>query len=249
MNDADAPDVTSWRGSPMAASLAALLAVTVSASGQAVAQPEAIPSGSSAVEGWAAALGVRVSGGFPLGNIGRVNPTDQQPLALGDVATHAVLVGPELGIVGPSLRATVFGELGWLGSRAQALGCSDATPSGSPACGARLVRIGLQVERFFAPPEASRRPWLGAGAGYEWLSLHGPATNPLGVPTGRTIGGFELLRLSAGVDAGGPRARLGPFLGLSFGRYHSSEVARPEVHAWLLFGLRFTFASPFRTAQ
>jgi hypothetical protein len=98
-------------------------------------------------------------------------------------------------------------------------------------------------------PDARIAPWVGLGAGYEWATIAQEGR----IMSRATVRGPEYANLRGGADFPvAPGLRLGPFFGLSFGRYESASftglVATPaptftmtEVHEWLVVGARGTY--------
>ena len=88
-------------------------------------------------------------------------------------------------------------------------------------CSARVVRIGVQGIYSFNPI-GQLRPFAGVGAGYEWGSLTAEAGDEEVTVSFR---GFELLNLTAGADyVVGPQFAIGPYVGLSVGRYSNTSI-------------------------
>jgi hypothetical protein len=107
----------------------------------------------------------------------------------------------------------------------------------------------LGAELLFHFPQQGFVPWVGVGAGYEWLSL---TASEAGVSATAGANGFEFLMLQAGVDFRlAPQFLLGGFAMLSFTQYGSesaayggndvsTDVTDTAVHEWLVFGVRGT---------
>ncbi|HEV8547754.1 MAG TPA: hypothetical protein VGQ57_01980 [Polyangiaceae bacterium] len=123
--------------------------------------------------------------------------------------------------------------------------------------------MGLEL-LYHTRPERRLDPWLGLGAGYEWLTLTetttGVGTFGLVQPHNQAVGwtshGFEFFNLQVGLDVlvVGPLA-VGPFVTLTvahFRRVNAScsgdcdstgVIADPpdgDVHDWLYGGARTT---------
>ncbi len=130
-------------------------------------------------------------------------------------------------------------------------------PSVASSCSGHDIRVGVEVLYHFSVGGPGADPWIGFGAGYEWLAydLSAP-TNTGGNATGtESVKGIELLNLQAGCSWRlAPTLGLGPFLQLSLGKYTdysysitSNGVAQPEksgsidapkMHEWLQLGVR-----------
>jgi len=107
----------------------------------------------------------------------------------------------------------------------------------------------LGAELLFHFQQQGFAPWVGLGAGYEWLSL---TASEAGISATAGANGFEFLMLQAGVDVRlAPQFSLGAFAMLSFTQYGSestayggndvsSDVTDTSVHEWLVFGVRGT---------
>jgi hypothetical protein len=108
------------------------------------------------------------------------------------------------------------------------------------SCSASVVRLGLEG-LYRIPVEGAFVPWLGMGAGYEWLSMAESGNSG-------SLRGFELLTLQAGADYRiNPYLTLGPFVSFSLAVYNSGsdneasgDVADTSLHEWLQIGLKVT---------
>ena len=136
-------------------------------------------------------------------------------------------------------------------------GSSPNCDSGGWSCSSRVIHAGLQATWRFQV--ASPSPWIGVGAGYEWMDA---VAKYYGSRYEVKARGFELVRLMAGFDlrVGGGLA-VGPYLQWGMGRYHhlenrwidltyhgstGSTAGKPSVeamHFWYTVGLRGTFES------
>jgi hypothetical protein len=120
-------------------------------------------------------------------------------------------------------------------------------------CSVHVIRIGPEFIYHFLPFEKVD-PWIGAGFGYEWLSLS--ASVP-GADLSLTAHGFEFINFQGGVDfLVGSNMGIGPFLSFSLGQYdaqsldcsgagcagvsQSGSIDNKALHEWLVFGARFT---------
>jgi hypothetical protein len=118
------------------------------------------------------------------------------------------------------------------------------------SCSGSDVRLGIEGLFHIPVDEGPFVPWLGLGAGYEWLSLDVSA-NGTDMSTG--FHGFEFVNLQVGVDYRiRPRVSLGPFVSLSLARYDtvtgesggnsgSADIPDKALHEWLQFGMKATF--------
>lgn len=148
----------------------------------------------------------------------------------------------------------VFGAAG-IGLKGEQCRDEDDVPpdeEGAPPVGTKCdapndFRIGVLAILHLSPMTSDVSPWVGLGAGYEWLNI----AETLGRRTFvQTFSGLELLNLQAGVDfTVGSRLRVGPFAHFSLGRYttvsaDTSADASPlpapghALHQWLHFGVK-----------
>jgi hypothetical protein len=85
-------------------------------------------------------------------------------------------------------------------------------------------------------------PWVGLGFGFEWLIL---SESSGGQSANASVGGFDWLVVTSGVDFALGPVRLGPFVGFTMGEYThltSGEVITDKaLHFWVSAGLKFTF--------
>jgi hypothetical protein len=101
--------------------------------------------------------------------------------------------------LGFGLRLGVYGSYGILTGLKE---IPNVDSSGSQ------TRLGLQAH--FTLPLPVVKPWVGAGIGYEWLSV---TTNAAGVESKATLKGLEILNLQAGLQiALLPILSLGPYV-------------------------------------
>lgn len=162
---------------------------------------------------------------------------------LGDVVTGAFPIWLDAGYrVVPSLMIGVYAayEFGNAGSSLSSA-CAD--------CGVHIGRVGLEAHYHFLP---WRRldPWLGAGIGYEALTVDFSAQ---GQDASVTMSGFELLQMQAGLDIAMTRPSdiwfaLGPFVSFALSTYSDASCSGPgtrcdgitdtAMHEWLTLGLR-----------
>lgn len=158
---------------------------------------------------------------------------------LGDLVDGKVPFGVEAAYrFNPLLRAGIFLE----GAPISVTG--DACVGGDP-CGGSDFQLGVDVQLHVAP---FRRvdPWVGLGAGYEWLRVD--ATNFTDdAPDTWRYSGWSFPRLSAGLDiAVSPVVTLGPYVSYDVGRFtqvdQSSagrfDISNQAYHGWLQIGIR-----------
>ncbi len=117
-------------------------------------------------------------------------------------------------------------------------------------CSARGYRLGLQVDYAFKTASAMR-PWIGAGIGYEWLSI---SEDTDGGDVTLSFSGFEFVNLQGGLDwrIGDSKFSIGPFAMLSIGQYSNASIDTPlgddeegiedkKMHQWFQIGVRGRF--------
>jgi hypothetical protein len=113
-------------------------------------------------------------------------------------------------------------------------------------CSARVLRLGVQVDYAFRNVSGAMTPWIGAGVGYEWASVH---QEPDDLDT--RLDGFEFVNLQGGVDWKVGGFSVGPFAMLTIGQYANFEQeglgetitrdTEKALHQWLQVGLRGRF--------
>ena len=154
--------------------------------------------------------------------------------------------------VDAGLRVGSHWFFGAYGNVGYAIPTGSACPTGA-SCSGSDVRVGLEAQyRFLAAPRLE--PWIGVGAGYEWLHL----SESLGRESlDATLHGFELFNVQAGADYRLCKGiSVGPFAALSVGEYtnesvsfssgdgsssRSSTIDNTALHEWLTLGVRGRF--------
>ncbi|HSN92476.1 MAG TPA: hypothetical protein VLS93_14690 [Anaeromyxobacteraceae bacterium] len=196
----------------------------------AIAALPATAAGRGAVE-----LGARMALALPFG--------DAEPGApLADAVSGQLPVWLEV-----SYRFAPRLALGAFGSVAPGLpgdGLSGACDRTGSPCRSLGLRAGLQAT-FELRPGARPAPWIGLGAGVEWLRSSAGSTT-------HVWSGWEWATVQGGASwpVGGVGA-LGPFLAAGLGRYGRRAIAEgggsaafgvsdPAVHAWAQVGVRGT---------
>jgi hypothetical protein len=187
-------------------------------------------------------------------------------LPLGDVDSHHALAGPGNDPLGQTIGSMVpiWIDGGYRWSPRWFVGGFLAFAPGflgsalSSACAARSIdcsvfdlRAGADVQ-YHQAPRKRVDPWLGAGLGYEWLTIGlSQGANPL------WASGFELVNLQAGLDvAVWDRVHIGPFVALTIAEYFwndglpfSKPFSDPAPHEWVVLGVRYTVDLSPRTAD
>jgi hypothetical protein len=201
-------------------------------------------------------LGARVGYGIPLGKA-----DDDSDLS--DGVSGMVPLQLDLGYrVSPafSIGGYVMYGIGFAGDDvSKSCDNADDVPGVDASCTARDVRLGIQGQFHFLPKK-KLDPWLGAGIGYEWLTVGADISGGgREADLSTTAKGFEFINLQGGLDFKvAPGLALGPFLSFSIGQYSSTssscsgnactgittesgDIDDKAAHQWLLLGVRGTF--------
>jgi outer membrane protein W len=116
----------------------------------------------------------------------------------------------------------------------------DCAQSGV-SCSAKDLRLGVNVHYHFSPGQ-SFDPWVGVGAGYEWLTLDASVGS---TSLSQTAGGFEFGNLQLGGDfAVAPNFGIGPFFAVTLAEYNhlsDADLGTKSIHGWLMGGVRGVF--------
>lgn len=104
------------------------------------------------------------------------------------------------------------------------------------SCSITMIRLGIDLRHRFWP-DRQLSPWLGAGMGYEFMSLNSharvlgesPDESLREVVVRTTWQGPEVLHLDAGADVRVGPVFLGPFLSASLARYSSERTSWSEA--------------------
>ena len=113
------------------------------------------------------------------------------------------------------------------------------------SCSAKDLRLGLNVHYHFSPGE-SFDPWVGLGAGYEWLALDESAG---AISVSETATGFEFGNLPARRrflrrPATSPSDRSSPFTLAQYSHLSGpidADLAPKSIHGWVMGGVRGVF--------
>ena len=144
----------------------------------------------------------------------------------------------------PHLFLGAYSSYGFLAPSANA--CKES-------CSGYDLRVGVEAAYHFLPAHRFD-PWVGLGAGYEWMHLAGTADR---ASEALTLQGFELVNVQAGLDyALGRGFKVGPFASFSLGEFEnesvtytsgegqyvsSGSIPQTGYHEWLTFGVRGSF--------
>ena len=170
-------------------------------------------------------------------------------LPFGDLAANVPLSSSFNGFVplGVELGVRYTPALSMLVSFGYSFGLTTNCPAGD-SCSGHQINLGLDL-RYHARPHQTVDPWIGLGAGFEWLgaSESGSFNGDL------TFNGFEYVHVQLGADlAASEKVRVGPFFELGLGQYRSlkasaggasgsADILDKAVHEFLTFGLRVSF--------
>jgi len=184
-----------------------------------------------------AEIGLRTGFAVPFGKIDGTASG-----SLSDLFTGFIPIGIDLGWrFTPNFSAGLAGKY--------AFGITTNCPSGD-RCSGHDVSLGLEL-RYHVQPDQRFDPWVGIGAGYEWLSVSetsGGNTVNVGAD------GFEFVHAQVGADfTVSNNVRIGPFVQLTLGQYKSEnasvnggptrfvDVTNKALHEFLTFGVRVIF--------
>ena len=185
-------------------------------------------------------LGLQVGFGVPQGRL-----NESIPLVLNEVISSVVPIAVDAGYrVDDRIAVGLLFQYGILRFRDAGEACGARTD-----CRGSVISVAAQAT-LHAPVSWPFVPWLRLGGGYEWLRMR---------MTGDFMNAFSDLDLRLRgwmfgfADLGAdhallPRVALGPFVGVSVGRYNFGAYGAPEmpliykrVHGWVVFGVRGAF--------
>jgi hypothetical protein len=171
-------------------------------------------------------------------------------LPFGDIASGAPLSDSFHGFVplGLELGVRYTPELSAAVSFGYAVGLAKNCP-GNSSCSGQEITLGLDF-RYHLLSRDRVDPWVGIGAGFEWLGL---SQTTGGTSADARVNGFEYVHAQMGVDlAASDKVRLGPYVQLGLGEYRSATVSAgglsasgdfvdKALHEFLTLGLRVSF--------
>ncbi len=201
--------------------------------------PAPAPSGAVGPRG-AIELGLRIGYGYPVGNEGAVPGSNNT--SLHDDISGLIPIWIDAGFrPNPNVYLGVFFQYAF------AFVNNDQNPDcaqSGVSCSAKDLRLGLDAHYHFSPGE-SLDPWVGVGAGYEWLVLDESAG---AVSVSETASGFEFVNLQIGGDfAVAPNVGIGPFFAFTLAEYShlggaiDTDLATKSIHGWMMGGVRGVF--------
>jgi hypothetical protein len=186
---------------------------------------------------------LRLGVGFPLGHEGQT-PGDLTNDKLSSDLKAIIPIAIDAGYrISPNVYVGLLFQYGFgIVNSDSTTGCSGTGVS----CSGSDLRLGADLHFHFAPGQ-SFDPWLGVGAGYEWLFLDATAA---GLDVSGTASGFEFGNVQLGGDIPiAPSFAIGPFASFSFGEYSNVSTSQggtsldmtitsKSFHEWLEFGVR-----------
>lgn len=185
-------------------------------------------------------VGLRLGFGYPLGNEGAVAGANNA--SLHDDVSGMIPIWLDAGFrANPNVYVGIFFQYGFtFVNNNQNPDCAQSGVS----CSAKDLRLGINVHYHFSPGE-SFDPWVGVGAGYEWLALDASVGT---VSASATAGGFEFGNLQLGGDfAVAPNFGIGPFFTVTLAEYRhlsgtmDADLATKSIHSWVMGGVRGVF--------
>jgi hypothetical protein len=217
-----------------------------------------LPAPARAAEDVGVELGARVGYGLPLGK------ASDEGDDLSELISGQVPLWLDLGVRANRLFVGGYFQYG-IGMLGDAIDedCEDMEEAAearsglSAGCRVRDVRLGVQLHYHFGKPREAD-PWLGFGAGYEWVTTTAWAEdNDEEVSLDTTGRGFELLNLQGGVDfLLGSSAALGPFFTWTVSQFDKASIScsgecgdledqeididDKSLHHWFIIGARFS---------
>lgn len=179
-------------------------------------------------------FGLRLAYGIPLGEASK--GSDMSDRVLGQIP-----IWLDLGWqFSPKLMLGAYFSYGFIIPSSD---YSDYCDERRADCTLSDMRLGLQAQLSFSPGR-SMDPWLGVGAGYEWLS-NTENDNSL------QVHGWEYIMLQGGLDFGGDSGSsvVGPFVAFTYGTFsrakveagginQSGDIQDTASHSWLFLGVR-----------
>jgi hypothetical protein len=190
---------------------------------------------------------VRLGYAIPIGNATGADTATMMPAdALSNTLSGAVPVVLEAGYrFNKNLSAGVLFQYAFAMIKDNMnTGCG-----GGVSCSGSVIRLGIEgIYRLDV--DGAFVPWLGAGVGYESLSLD---QSMGGQSASASIHGLEFLTLQGGGEYRiAPQMTIGPFASFSLGQYDgvdasgggmniSMSIANKAMHEWLQLGVRGTF--------
>jgi outer membrane protein W len=206
------------------------------------------------------ALGLRLGYSLPMGKEGEVvlpGATASGSGNLSDDFKGRIPIWIDAGYrINPQIYVGAFFQYGFLSVNTD----RNAACTQGIDCSTHDIQVGANLH-YHILPDSSFDPWLGAGLGYEWVSLSAkgtvtvPGLGSLSSDQSLLVKGFQFLNLQAGGDfKATPDFGVGPFISFSMGQYSSysmtdnttsqsvsGDLQNKGMHEWLTFGVRGQF--------
>jgi opacity protein-like surface antigen len=151
----------------------------------------------------------------------------------------------------PSLFIGAYGQMGFVFLK-QADNCKGSDAS----CTGQDYRLGAELIYHFND-DGRYDPWVGLGAGYEWLKLNVSFADTYRGSFNETLRGFELVNVQLGLDIRPTRqGGIGPFVAVALAQYNhirfahvtpqkvdadADDISAPQAHRWIIFGIQGSY--------
>jgi len=190
-------------------------------------------------------VGLRAGFGLPFGSEG-TTASDASDTKLSDDLKGIIPIQVDAGYrINPKIYVGLSFQYGFGLINTDNSNNADCNSSGF-SCSASDVNVGVNAHYHFLPGQAFD-PWVGLGAGYEWLSFSVSGGGQEATVTGT---GFEFGQAQVGGDFQAARnLGIGPFASFSFGQYGNANLSQggssmdmsitsKSFHEWLELGVR-----------
>lgn len=151
----------------------------------------------------------------------------------------------------PSLFVGAYGQMGFV-----FLKKGDSCKGDDASCTGQDYRLGAEIIYHFND-DGTYDPWVGLGAGYEWMKLNVSYADTYRASVNTTVRGFELVNLQLGLDVRPTRqGGVGPFVAIALAQYNhiksamvtpqlvdafAEDVSAPQTHQWIIFGIQGSY--------
>ena len=182
---------------------------------------------------------------IPLGSLDSAAGDDLSNLVSGAVPLRADagwrFLNPSI-FVGAYLSYAFAGVASGTGTAGDLIGCG----ANGISCSANVLQYGIEGHFHFLP-DATFDPWVGAGFGWESVTLN--ASGP-GGSASASWSGLDFITLMLGGDFKAlGNLGIGPWVGLTLGQYgntslttptqnSSQSIAQTSMHEWVTLGVR-----------
>ncbi len=186
--------------------------------------------------------------GFALGS-GKTTTADQ---SLSSVVSGSLPLWLDLGYrVIPSLFVGAYGQIGFA-----FLKKGDTCKGSDASCTGQDYRLGLELAYHFNAA-GQYDPWVGIGAGYEWLKLNVHYSDTFYGSYNTSLRGLEMVNVQLGLDVRPTRqGGIGPFVAFTMAQYNhyktahvtqesveaaAGSVSASQTHQWIMFGIQGSY--------